>query len=89
MRQEQKMELIRKVGVFGLNDLRKLAPIGDLGFMNGWEDGDLERDVFHAFMEQREKYGFKVEEHHIGDRGYDNRYTCEELGLKWHVCSSD
>lgn len=35
MSREQEMELVRKVGLLGLKDLNKLAPIGDLGYMNG------------------------------------------------------
>ena len=31
-----KMELTRKIGLFGLKDLRRLAPIGDVGYENGW-----------------------------------------------------
>ena len=27
-------ELLLKVGVFGLQDLRRLAPIGDIGYLN-------------------------------------------------------
>lgn len=30
--QDWKKELVRKIGLFGLSDLRKLAPIGDLGY---------------------------------------------------------
>ena len=36
MTRERKLELTRKIGLFGLSDLRKLAPIGDLGYANGW-----------------------------------------------------
>lgn len=32
MSDKEKMELTRKIGLFGLSDLRKLAPIGDLGY---------------------------------------------------------
>ena len=35
MTKEQKLELTRKIGIFGLSDLRKIAPIGDLGYENG------------------------------------------------------
>ena len=31
-----KKELSRKIGLYGLSDLRKLAPIGNLGYANGW-----------------------------------------------------
>ena len=32
----EKIQLACKVGLFGLNDLRKLAPIGNLGYENEW-----------------------------------------------------
>ena len=35
MSKEQEMELVRKFSLFGLSDLNKLAPIGDLGYANG------------------------------------------------------
>ena len=74
MTKEQKMELSRKIGLFGLSDLRKLAPIGDLGYANGWETfwgtgwmhGGMENAIVKAFYEQREKYGFKVDGYSTG-----------------------
>lgn len=36
MTEFEKWELSRNVGLFGLSDLRKLSPIGDLGYENGW-----------------------------------------------------
>lgn len=82
-------ELVRKVGLFGLSDLRRLAPIGDLGYMNGWHadvfmDGGLECAIYHAMHEQ----GF------VCDRGYtrwghDHHSICTELGLSYSVDSGD
>jgi len=31
------LALTRRIGLFSLSDLRKIAPIGDLGYANGWE----------------------------------------------------
>lgn len=95
MNKKDKMNLVRKVGLFGLKDLRKLAPIGDLGYANGWYapfgdgsfmNGGLER----AIMEEFHKQGFKVDKSH--DSGYrrtDHHSTCTELGLSWSVDSGD
>lgn len=35
MTDNQLMDLYRKVCIYGLDDLRKLAPIGDIGYLNG------------------------------------------------------
>ena len=97
---EEKMELTRKVGLFGLSDLRKIAPIGDLGYVNGWYppfwgDTDMWLDVelpiaiMKAFREQREKLGFKVDGYSTGYRRTDHHSYCKELGLRWSVDSSD
>ena len=89
------MELVRKVGLLGTNDLRKLAPIGDIGYLNSisFFRGDFLRStlpssIINAFMEQRERYGFTLER---GDGPYrcDHWARCKELGLIWHVDSSD
>ena len=72
MTKEEKMELTRKVGLFGLSDLRKISPIGDLGYMNGWYppfwgntdmwlDVELPKAIMKAFDEQYKKFGFKEE----------------------------
>ena len=37
MSDNQLMDLYRKVSLFGFSDLRKLAPIGDIGYLNGIE----------------------------------------------------
>lgn len=61
MTREEKLELTRKIGLFGLKDLRKLAPIGDLGYANGWYEpsgdgswmnGGMDRAIMKAFYEQ-------------------------------------
>ena len=85
MNAEERQELLNKVERFGLSDLRKLAPIGDLGYMNGWKDNDIEWEIYREFYKQ----GFKV------DYGYDDRWTgtlhthhCTQLGLTWRVDSS-
>ena len=94
MSDKDKMELVRKVGLFGLKDLRKLAQIGDLGYANGWYspfgdgsfmNGGLERAILHEFHEQ----GFKVD--YSRDSGWartDHYSKCTELGLSWSVDSS-
>ena len=92
-----KNELLRKVGLLGVGDVKKLAPIGDLGYMNGWYpcglfprqgtlmDGGLERLVYDAACKQG--YMFKCIKHN--ERGTDTVYYCEELGMTYHVDSSD
>lgn len=94
---KQKMELVRKVGLFGLSDLRKLAPIGDFDYANGWypcgffpeQDtfmkGGLERMIYEAACEQG--FTFKCISHR--ETGVDTVYHCEELGMTYHVDSSD
>lgn len=94
---ERKKELVRKIGVFGLGDLRKLAPIGDLGYANGWSPifsddpegwmyGDMEMAVMQAFREQ----GFRFDKSwSSGYRGTSHHSVCTELGLSYSVDSSD
>ena len=97
MTKEQKLELTRKIGIFGLSDLRKIAPIGDLGYENGWETfygkgwmhGGMEKAIKKAFLEQREKFGFKTEGYSTGYRQTDHHTVCKELGLRWSVDSGD
>ena len=97
MSNEQKLELTRKIGLFGLSDLRKLAPIGDLGYANGWETywgkgwmhGGMEKAIVKAFWEQQKKYGWVVDGYSTGYRNTDHHTVCKELGLIWHVDSSD
>jgi len=97
MYDRSKQELVRKVGLFGLRDVKALAPIGDLGYANGWYPcgffplqgtfmkGGLERVVFEAAQEQG--YTFKCVSHR--ETGVDTVYYCEELRLTYHVDSSD
>lgn len=100
MNREQSKELLRKVGLFGVEDLRKLAPIGDLGYVNGWYppfygntdmclDVWLPKLIMKAFREQKDKFGFEVKGYSSGWAGTDHHSRCEELGLSWHCDSSD
>lgn len=93
---EWKKDLTRKIGLFGLNDLRKLAPIGDLGYANGWYwnpsgekgwfYGEMEKAIMKAFYEQ----GFKFDKvYSSGYRQTDHHYICTELGLRYSVDSGD
>ena len=95
--------LLCKVGVLGLDDLRKLAPIGDIGYLNGIDfhksyDKDGMRKfcrttllswIMRAFDGQREKFGYRVEGYSSGYRGTDHHSYCPELGLRWSVDSGD
>lgn len=76
-------ELERKVAEFGLTDVRKLAPIGNLSYVNGWEDDALESKILHAAKEQ----GFKFKETST-PRGY-HKYYCAELCFTYEMDSSD
>ena len=94
-----------KVGVFGLGDLRKLAPIGDIGYLNGidfykrWNKDErsfvkfcrttLLEWIMDAFHDQREKFGYTVQGHSTGYRQTDHHSYCPELGLRWSVDSGD
>ena len=93
---EWKKELVRKIGLFGLSDLRMLAPVGDLGYANGWYwdymgrkgwfYGEMEKAIMRAFHEQ----GFRFDK--SWDSGYrrtDHHSVCTELGLSYSVDSSD
>lgn len=93
---EWKKDLTRKIGLFGLSDLRKLAPIGDLGYANGWywnpsdEEGwffgEMEKAVMEAFREQ----GFMFDkEYSTGYRRTDHHYICTELNMRYSVDSGD
>lgn len=83
MTQEEKEALAEKIKQFGLEDLRKIAPIGYLGYANGWYstwDND-DKYLFHempiaiyeAFQKQKKTLGI----------------TAEEIGMSWDVDSSD
>ena len=96
---EQENELIRKVGLFGLKDLNKVAPIGDLGYMNGWyppffwevrwANTELPKLIYKAFEEQRKYNNWTVQGHSTGYRQTDHHSYCPELGLSWSVDSGD
>ena len=91
-----KKELLRKVGLLGVGDVKRLAPIGDLGYANGWYpcglfhrqgtfmDGGLERLVYEAACDQG--YRFKCIRHN--ERGTDTVYYCEDLDFTFHQDSS-
>jgi hypothetical protein len=94
---EWKKELVRKIGLFGLSDLRKLAPIGDLGYANGWTPifsddpegwmyGEMESSILKAFYEQ----GFSFDKcYYSGYRRTDHHYKCSELCMSYSTDSSD
>lgn len=98
-------KLYCKVGVFGLGDLRKLAPIGDIGYLNGIDfykryhrdERSFEKFcrttllewIMEAFHEQSERMGYTVQGHSTGYRGTDHHAYCPELGLRWSVDSGD
>ena len=88
-------ELLLKVGLFGLQDLRRLAPIGDIGYLNDisyyhdYERSGLIRDLMKAFYEQQKKYGWTVEDGSTGWRCTDHWAYCPEIGLSWSVDSGD
>lgn len=99
MGREQEMELVRKVGLFGLTDLNKLAPIGDLGYMNGWyppffwevrwANTELLRLIYEAYCEQFKHNNWTGKGHSTGYRGTDHHVYCPELGLSYSVDSGD
>ena len=92
-----KMELVRNIGLFGLKDVKKLAPIGDLDYANGWYHhswlpesgtfmkGGMERMIYEAAYEQG--YRFEIISHR--ETGSDTVYYNEELKMTYHVDSSD
>jgi len=88
-------ELLLKVGLLGLSDLRRLAPIGDIGYLNAtdfyndYEHSGLINDLMEAFWEQKEKYGWTVEGGNTKWRCTDHWSYCPELDLRWSVDSGD
>lgn len=93
---DYRMELLRKVGLFGLKDLNKLAPIGDLGYLNAidYYEGDFLRSglisaIMDAFWEQREKNEWTFQGGNTKWRCTDHWAYCPELGLRWSVDSGD
>jgi len=93
MSDKDKLELSRKIGLFGLSDLRKLSPIGDLGYANGWGNGwmfgGMENAIVKAFWQQQKIYGWEVKGYSTGYRQTDHHTYCKELGLSWSVDSGD
>lgn len=89
--------LLLKVGLFGIQDLNRLAPIGDIGYLNDisyyngreYEMSGLKRDIMKAFDEQREKNGWTVEGGNTVWRCTDHWSHCPEIGLSWSVDSGD
>lgn len=102
MTDNQLMDLYRKVSLFGLSDLRKLAPIGDIGYLNGidfyrrWGSctgfrkflrTDLLEWVYKAYCEQFKRMVW-TEQHHQSGRCI-NDYWCPEIGFGYGIDSSD
>ena len=62
MTTQQKLELTRRIGLFGLSDLRKIAPIGNIGWVNfmrsglPWMRGGLETAIYEALIKQRKRF---------------------------------
>ena len=92
------MDLYRKVSLFGLSDLRKLAPIGDIGYLNsisyyrGKSFGSFLRStlidwVYKAYCEQFRRMGWTERVHQSGR--CINDYYCPELGFSYGIDSSD
>jgi hypothetical protein len=98
MTDNQLMDLYRKVSLFGLSDLRKLAPIGDIGYLNGisFYRGSSFRSflrstlldwVYKAYCEQFKMMGWTERASKSGRCIHD--YYCPELGFSYGVDSSD
>ena len=93
---EKRKEWCRKVGLYGLKDVSKLAPIGDLDYMNGWYPcgffpeygtwmkGGIERAIYEAAIAQG--YYFECISHR--ETGSDTCYFCKDLHCYYHVDSS-
>ena len=95
MTDEKRMELVRKIGLLGLSDLNKLAPIGDIGYLNAisfYHDflrSGLIDAIIKAFWEQKEKNNWTVIGGNTKWRCTDHWSECPELGLRWSVDSGD
>ena len=102
MSDSQLMDLYRKVSLFGLSDLRKLAPIGDIGDLNGidfykrWGScsgfmrflrTDLLEWVYKAYCEQFRRMGWTESDYQRGRCIHE--YNCPELGFWYGIDSSD
>ena len=96
MSDKQAMELVRKVGLFGLSDLRKLAPIGDIGYLNAidYYRGNFLRSgllnaIYKAYCAQFKKYGWTEQVTSSRWRNSDNSYYCPELDFRYSIDSGD
>ena len=101
MSDERLMDLYRKVGLFGLNDLNRIAPIGDIGYLNGIDfygryyggtfKGFLRSTlvdwVYKAYCDQYKKWGWTETASKSGRCIHD--YHCPELGFSYGIDSSD
>ena len=96
----QLMDLYRKVTLFGVQDLRRLSPIGDIGYLNsisyyrheesfyGFLRSGLLSIIYDAFSEQYKSRGFTLRGWSTGWANTDHHTHCKELGLTYHVDSS-
>ena len=96
MTDEQLKELAQKIEKYGLDDLRKLAPIGDIGYLNAisYYRGNYLRSemidaIYQAYCEQFKKYGWTEEHKSSHWRNSDNEYYCPEIGLRYSIDSGD
>ena len=64
------------------NDKRKMI---DLSYINGWKEGGIEYRL--CDMVEEAGYHFVMVSHN--ERGTDTVYECKEVGLRYHVDSSD
>lgn len=98
MTDNQLMDLYRKVSLFGLSDLRKLAPIGDIGDLNGISFyrgksfGSFLRStlidwIYKAYCEQFKCSGWTEKDYQRGRCIHE--YNCPELGFWYGIDSSD
>lgn len=98
MSDEQLMDLYRKVSLFGLSDLRRIAPIGDIGYLNGisFYRGNTFRSflrstllewVYKAYCEQFRERGWT--ERHTQSGRCINDFYCPEIGFGYGIDSSD
>lgn len=98
MTDNQLMDLYRKVSLFGLEDLSRLAPIGDIGYLNGisyYRGNDfrsflrstLLQWVYDAYCAQYKRAGW-TETYYRSGRCISD-YHCKELGFSYGIDSSD
>lgn len=62
----------------------------DLGYINGWTPGSEEQKLWEWAKKEAKEKGYKWECYQVyPNRGIDDVYTCYELGIRYHVDSSD